>query len=1032
MRLNNRMFVLFVSMALIAASSGCATHVGGRAAGSVTINQTFTDTPLRDVLIAIEKACSLGIATDASVDVDKKISVRLEEVSADEAVAAVAKAAGYQWAFDHNLSDKLQTDQPLHGQYWPYPMYLIAKEVDKSVFPISEEEAARARWIARFEEGEELCEAGNYDMAKEVLEEVQASGVSLGSITDRKLASYVNMINEEEARAEAELKQAKQKEHLMAELSVVRELLEAGRYQPALDKAERIEAEKISLGVDNDAALKEYKKVAESKIAEEQGKIEAGRKKRDEAQELYAEAASLYSQGDYEAAQRAYTDVKAKAEHLTSRQFGNVEKRLDSIDRLIARQRAEERQQAEKRMEQKRKDKGIVLFKEGERLYKAGSYDAAEAIFEEVRAADVSLGWSANRKLSSYLNDIQKKQAKEESLKEIKRKLSIGIQHYKAGDYQAAIDLLSEVEGSKLASWTLRSSAREYREKAESRLAAESQTEMLIAKLPEVKALLEAGRYDEVIATTSEIEAKGISLGEMNDARLKEYRRIARTKMAEEIQRIESGRVARIECEALLDKAASLYLTGELEPAREVYSKLASMSEHMDPYQLATVDSRLNEIEVALAAKVEARREEEAREAAAAVAEVKEEPTPDIHVASANNSSPPVPAPTPEAAKLALEKEKEAERLAKQPKVSNVFFNTDIREAISDMAAQTGVNIITDASVEGWVTLSLEEVPLEKALSMMCLSGGFTWRNMGDYYLVGAATPESVNYPLLSKTEAVRTNLPASQVRDRLSEFFVPYTRVASEEDHVLIVTGAEAVVENVINTINAIDGPRHQIKIEAIITEISWSADSDKGMNWMNTLMDLDAGGVMDFAKGTGPTYSSTIVGTVIAQLSALAQTGKIDIKANPTIVTLEGETAEIKIVEERYFSIVTGSLSFPTSDLEIIESGVILSVTPVVTRSGDILLSIVPDVSDVTGTSGGREDLPIITRRSVKSNVRVNDGETVVLGGLLKHLSREIIRKIPVLGSIPIISFAFRNKTTQDTDTELVVFITPTILPD
>lgn len=108
------------------------------------------------------------------------------------------------------------------------------------------------------------------------------------------------------------------------------------------------------------------------------------------------------------------------------------------------------------------------------------------------------------------------------------------------------------------------------------------------------------------------------------------------------------------------------------------------------------------------------------------------------------------------------------------------------------------------------------------------------------------------------------------------------------------------------------------------------------------------------------------------------------------------------------------------------------ILSVTRVVTRSGDILLNIVAGVSDVTGTSGGREDLPLLTRRSVESNVRVSGGEIVIIGGLLKHLSREVIRKIPVLGSIPIISFAFRNKATQESETELVVFIKPTILPD
>ncbi|GAG38477.1 unnamed protein product, partial [marine sediment metagenome] len=231
--------------------------------------------------------------------------------------------------------------------------------------------------------------------------------------------------------------------------------------------------------------------------------------------------------------------------------------------------------------------------------------------------------------------------------------------------------------------------------------------------------------------------------------------------------------------------------------------------------------------------------------------------------------------------------------LRAQPKVSNVFMNTDIREAISDIAAQTGVNIVSDASVEGWVTLSLEEVPLERALAMVCLSGGFTWKKMGDYYLVGLATPDSVNYPLLSETQTVRTNRPAVQVKSRLSEFFAPYVRTATDEDHLLVVTGPPEVVESVMSSIHAVDEPQKQIVIDALITDVTASKDSNIGMDWMSTVLDISGEGTMDFAYRLKPVYTSTVMGMVLAQFNALAQSGNLTVRAHPTIMTLEGETA-------------------------------------------------------------------------------------------------------------------------------------------
>jgi len=160
------------------------------------------------------------------------------------------------------------------------------------------------------------------------------------------------------------------------------------------------------------------------------------------------------------------------------------------------------------------------------------------------------------------------------------------------------------------------------------------------------------------------------------------------------------------------------------------------------------------------------------------------------------------------------------------------------------------------------------------------------------------------------------------------------------------------------------------------------------------------------------------------------MVQKGKASIKANPKIVTLEGQKASIVVGKEQYYQMLTGPPQYPYVRLEVVKFGTSLNITPFISNKNEITVEIEPEVSDFVGKGIG--DLPLISRRGVKTQVRVKDGERIVIGGLLTKNERIVQRKIPILGDIPILGFLFRYNRKETENSEVIVIITPHILRD
>jgi MSHA biogenesis protein MshL len=169
------------------------------------------------------------------------------------------------------------------------------------------------------------------------------------------------------------------------------------------------------------------------------------------------------------------------------------------------------------------------------------------------------------------------------------------------------------------------------------------------------------------------------------------------------------------------------------------------------------------------------------------------------------------------------------------------------------------------------------------------------------------------------------------------------------------------------------------------------------------------------------------------------LVSEGLAAIRSRPRVATLNGEKATIDVSREEYFNIVTDiNGAFLQTELQIIKSGVVLEMVPQIGDEGDITVGVSTEVSDVvtrrsnltTDNGDSADDLPVIRRRKAQTRVRVKAGDVIVIGGLVESEERHQEKRVPILGSIPILGLLFRSTETTTEQREVVIFITPRLV--
>jgi len=355
--------------------------------------------------------------------------------------------------------------------------------------------------------------------------------------------------------------------------------------------------------------------------------------------------------------------------------------------------------------------------------------------------------------------------------------------------------------------------------------------------------------------------------------------------------------------------------------------------------------------------------------------------------------------------------------------VTNVFFDEDIRQALSDMATQAKVTIIPDDTVQGTVTVELEDVPIEDALRRVLLGGGYVYKKIDEVYLVGAPDPESPSFRLLAETQVVDLDYATTaEIEALLPAYMTKFIKTEAGSGR-LSVSAPQPILDDVVAAVRSLDRPNIQVMIEVLVVETAKTALDDLMFSATTSHFSYDT------AQGTINYFS--LAQSALGALKALLTSDKAVLRASPRVVAQEGKEATIEVGTEEYFAIVTGPVNFPYTTLEQVKATISLKITPRVSaEKKDITVALEPEVSDVVGQ--GATGLPIVTVRRAKTEITVGDGQVILIGGLLQNVEKKSRKRIPFFSEIPLIGHLFTSHEKKKVDTETVIFIAPHLLDE
>lgn len=412
------------------------------------------------------------------------------------------------------------------------------------------------------------------------------------------------------------------------------------------------------------------------------------------------------------------------------------------------------------------------------------------------------------------------------------------------------------------------------------------------------------------------------------------------------------------------------------------------------------------------------------------------------------------------------------------------FQNIEVRAVLQLIADFTGLNMVASDTVSGSLTLRLKNVPWDQALDIILKTKGLAMRQTGNVILI-APTEEIAAREKLEleaqkqieelaplRSEFIQVNYAkadtlASLLKAEENSLMTDRGRVSVDErTNTLLVRDTAEAINSIRNLVATLDIPVRQVLIESRIVIADDKFNRDLGVRFgvsyqwnpggSSRTTNVIGGGLAgdtNFGTTVGPGNSLTGNGSqnllvdlpitdpasalkfaVVSipdfilqlELQALQVEGRGEVISNPRVVTANQKEATIEQGTEIPYQEASSSGATSTSFKKAVLS---LKVTPQITPDDRVIMDLAVSQDTVGQEFSG---IPSVDTRSVTTQVLVDNGDTVVLGGIYEQIKREDVEKVPFFGDLPYLSWLFKTTNIRDEKTELLIFVTPRILKD
>lgn len=399
--------------------------------------------------------------------------------------------------------------------------------------------------------------------------------------------------------------------------------------------------------------------------------------------------------------------------------------------------------------------------------------------------------------------------------------------------------------------------------------------------------------------------------------------------------------------------------------------------------------------------------------------------------------------------------------------------DVDIRNLLTNIALANNLNIVISDEVQGNVSVKLSNINAQDMIKIIAENNNYTYQFKDNVIYISKGDKDinlytvQINYLELDKIAQtinlmLTGNLP-DKIDDKDKKTAINNKVMIDESENTISFYGTLKQYEQIKNFLQEQDKPQKQVSLEAKVTAIQKDAAKDLGVSWewsklpqspeheitydtvKHTVINEDGSkeeitdylpvdevtrkwnddenipGVIRFGKGVdGYPYEFYYA----AKIDALISDGKANILARPNITTIQGKEAVINIGSEVPVPTVSTTNSTTTTSIKYREAGIILKCTPRVNEDGIITVKVHTEVSSPMYV----EDMKAyrFQKRSADTIVRLKDGQTMVIGGLIGSDEAKQMSKIPFLGDIPILGNLFKHIQKSKSDTEVMIFLT------